>query len=107
MYKALIVAVALCALTACAQPQPVARMPTAAEVDAGATIQCPPGMTQYCAQRRYQMQQAALKVDYARRMLAIDKDAYIKHPDTAHSVSVQEAEERLKLAIAQQERAGE
>lgn len=105
MYKSLFVTAVLCNLAACAQPQPVARMPTAAEVEAGAAVPCPPGLEGYCIRRQGKLAQASLKVDYARKMLAIDKDAYAKHPDTAHSINVQESEERLRLAIAQQDRA--
>lgn len=90
--------------TACAQPQPIAPMPSAQDVQNGATVPCPAGMAQYCAEREYRGRLAASRVETARKELVLARDFYTKHPDNEHAVEVTAAEQKYKDALAAQDR---
>lgn len=100
MYKSLLACAFVAGLSSCAQPQPVARMPTAAEVAAGATIPCPPGYAEHCARTEYRNQSASLRVESAKKNLALANEFYAKHPDAQHAADVAEAQARLNTAVA-------
>ncbi|CAB3798825.1 hypothetical protein LMG28138_04533 [Pararobbsia alpina] len=102
MHKHVPAILAVFILATSAQAQTGASMPSAAEVEAGATIPCPAGVAQYCERRAYENKRAAIQVETARKQLALAQEFYENHPDAEHAARLEEAKARLGVAVQQQ-----